>query len=178
MAYQVPNLQNKPSVLNSSPAVKAAQPAKSSWFKSLLTLIMVVIIVGGGVYLISDYAGLNLFETGAIKLDAQWQAVFLTNGQVYFGKVGKVTRDSVSLRDIYYLQVVSEPLQRSQEGEVPVVTDNQQAEQRLTLVKLGNEIHGPADAMLINRSQVVLIENLKDDAKVVQAINDYINTKK
>ena len=46
---------------------------------------------------------------------------------------------------------------------------------RNNLIKLGNEIHGPLDSMLINRDHVVIIEDLKDDSRVVQAINDYIN---
>jgi hypothetical protein len=52
-----------------------------------------------------------------------------------------------------------------------------QPEQRLTLIKMGNEIHGPMDSMLINRSQVVLVEDLKNDSRVVQAINDYVSGK-
>src|ERR1035437_84052 len=35
----------------------------------------------------------------------QFQAVFLTNGQVYFGKVSHVDNSYVKITDIYYLQV-------------------------------------------------------------------------
>jgi hypothetical protein len=79
------------------------------------------------------------------------------------------------LRDIYYLQIITKPLQRSQEGDAAAVQQQQQQEQRLTLIKLGNEIHGPKDEMLINRDQVVIMEDLKDDSRVVQAITDYLN---
>jgi len=102
-------------------------------------------------------------------LSGNWQAVFLSNGQVYFGKIAKMNNDIIVLRDIYYLQVVTQPLQRSAEGETPT-----EPEQRLTLIKLGNEIHGPQDEMVINRNHVVIMEDLKDDSRVVQAINDYV----
>lgn len=99
--------------------------------------------------------------------DKDWQAVFLTNGQVYFGKLAKSNRAEVILEDIYYLQV-TRPLQQTQEGQ-------QQADSQgeLSLVKLGNELHGPTDAMHINRDQVLFIEDLKDDSNVTQAISNY-----
>ncbi|MFH1145407.1 MAG: hypothetical protein V1707_00365 [bacterium] len=93
-----------------------------------------------------------------------YQAVFLTNGQVYFGKVLRDGRVSVVLKDVYYLQVV-QPLQQ---GGQP--TQQQQQGQQLSLAKLGNELHGPVDEMRINRSQMVFIEDLKDEGQVVQAI--------
>jgi len=136
----------------------------------LVTLIVILIIIGGGLYAISGYTGIGAgLIPGLSQFKATWQAVFLTNGQVYFGKVVKVRADSIVLRDIYYLQVVNQPLQRS------ALDDSaQDPEQRLTLIKLGNEIHGPVDEMTINRDHVVIIEDLKDDSRVVQAINDYI----
>ncbi|KKS81345.1 MAG: hypothetical protein UV57_C0047G0003 [Parcubacteria group bacterium GW2011_GWD2_43_10] len=91
-----------------------------------------------------------------------WQAVFLSNGQVYFGNVTSISPDTIVLKKIYYLQT-SGPLQAG--GE-------QQA-QDLALVKLGAELHGPTDEMIINRDQILFIENLKADSKVVKAIEQF-----
>jgi hypothetical protein len=44
-----------------------------------------------------------------------YQAVFLSNGQVYFGKIENPSSDYVTLKDIYYLQVTQPPLQGSQQ---------------------------------------------------------------
>jgi hypothetical protein len=44
----------------------------------------------------------------------------------------------------------------------------------ISLVKLGCELHGPEDEMLINRSQIVFWENLKEDGQVTQAVAEYI----
>jgi len=61
-------------------------------------------------------------------------------------------------------------LQQTQEGQEQA---NPQGE--LSLVKLGNELHGPTDAMHINRDQILFIEDLKDDSNVFQAITNYKN---
>jgi len=96
------------------------------------------------------------------SLPGNYHAVFLTNGQVYFGRV--TSRDSfeVVLENIYYLQ--------SDKQMIAQGLDNQK---ELKLIKLGNELHGPEDMMYINRDQVLFIEPLKEDSKVVKAIKDY-----
>jgi len=95
----------------------------------------------------------------------QNQAVFLTNGQVYFGKVTAVSNDYVNLTDIYYLN------SQQQDGNASAQNQNQQT--NFSLVKLGCELHGPADQMIINRDQVSFWENLKDDGKVSKAIEQF-----
>lgn len=89
-----------------------------------------------------------------------YQAVFLTNGQVYFGKLREANREYLVLEDIYYLQVS----QRLQPAEGEPSTD-------ITLVKLGNELHGPEDTMYIPKGQVIFWENMKADSAVVQVID-------
>jgi len=175
MAYQFASpVKPRPAtaVSQPSPVMPKKQPStqNSSWLRGLLTLIVVIIIVAGGIYLIGGYTGISLPGMNSLNLQNEWQAVFLTNGQVYFGQVAKINSDWVILRNIYYLQVVNQPLQRSQEGAVA----DTQAEQRLTLIKLGKEVHGPRDEMAISRRQVILIEDLRNDGNVVKAIEDYV----
>lgn len=92
-----------------------------------------------------------------------YQSVFMSNGQVYFGKLS-VSGRYMKLTDIYYLQA-AEPLQS---GATPALSASQA---QIQLIKLGSELHGPDDAMYIERDQVLFWENLKDDSKVVAAIN-------
>lgn len=101
---------------------------------------------------------------------SKYQAVFLSNGQVYFGKVADVNRQTLVLEDIYYLRVSNE-LQASLESGAAI--DQSQNADNFSLIKLGSEIHGPEDKMSINLSQVLFIEDLKDDSKVVEAIGEY-----
>lgn len=86
----------------------------------------------------------------------EYQAVFLTNSQVYFGKLTAPGGDFYYLRKVYYLAQ-----QSSLQGGKPASP---------TLIKLGNEIHGPEDLMVINRHQILFVENLKPSGKVSQAI--------
>ncbi|MCC7357037.1 hypothetical protein IT408_00835 [Candidatus Uhrbacteria bacterium] len=84
-------------------------------------------------------------------------AVFLSNNQVYFGKIDKESESKMWLKNIYYIQ-------QPKAGEK---ADD------ISLLKLGNEIHGPEDMMEINRNQILFIEKLKEDGKVAKAIQSY-----
>lgn len=138
-------------------------PAENKSSKAILivavaALIVVVLLIAGMFVFKQKAAG-----DGAIKKD-QYQAVFLTNGQVYFGKLKQVGQQYVEISDIYYLQV--------QQSVQPA---DQNKEAQVSLAKLGEELHGPEDQMNISRDQVLFWENLKDDSKVVQAIKDHKN---
>lgn len=87
-----------------------------------------------------------------------YQAVFLTNGNVYFGKLS-MNRGQYVLKDVFYVQT-----SRAQ------VKD---AKSDTKLIKLGDEVHGPQDAMYIERKNVILWENLRDDGKVAMAIKEF-----
>ena len=43
----------------------------------------------------------------------------------------------------------------------------------MQLIKLGSEIHGPDDEMIINKDQVLFFENLKTDSTVAKSIASY-----
>lgn len=98
-------------------------------------------------------------ETMLVKRD-KYQAVFLANGQVYFGKIKTITRQYVQLTDIYYLQV--------QQQDQKEALNNAAVQPQI--YKLGSELHGPEDSMQISRDQFLFWENMKDDSKVVKAI--------
>lgn len=134
---------------------------------SLLQVVIILLVVV--IALLAYWA----IKNGQIKLPASkpakgdYQAVFLTNGQVYFGKLNNVGRQYIGLSDIYYLQV-QQPIQPKPEVKEGQKPEDQQP--KITLVKLGNEIHGPVGPMNINRDQVLFWEDLKDSGQVVQAI--------
>ncbi|MEK7585219.1 MAG: hypothetical protein AAB455_01765 [Patescibacteria group bacterium] len=89
-----------------------------------------------------------------------YQAVFLDNNQVYFGKLSNMNRNFTTLTEIFYLQI-SQPLQPSEPAS------------NVNLIKLGAELHGPSDEMKINREHILFVENLKEDSQVSQAIKRY-----
>ncbi len=130
----------------------------------IITVLVVVIVI-----LAASVAAMKINQKRIARenIFQGYQAVFLTNGQVYFGKVANKTSQFVTLTDIYYLQVNRNLQSPSENGETTANTSD------LTLVKLGNELHGPQDEMQINRDHILFIENLKDSGKVVQAIENY-----
>ena len=98
------------------------------------------------------------FVNGAM----QWKAVFLTNNQVYFGHFWDLPFEgTITLRNVYYLEFAQ-----------PGQDLNTQSQSQLKLVKLGNEIHGPTDEMVIPVSQVLFWETLRSDSAIVTAINN------
>lgn len=123
----------------------------------LVTLLLIVVIVGVA------FGGKTTSTASQIQSD-KYQAIFLnsSDGQVYFGKLTVLNKDNYKLTDIYYVRV-----QQVQPDK------NTQAQQNISLAKLGSEIHGPQDVMFINKSAVLFWENLKDDGQVVKAIKEY-----
>lgn len=97
--------------------------------------------------------------------NSKYQAVFLNGGQVYFGKIGELNNRFLSMSNIYYLRV-NQQVQPNQSTNA--------ANNDVSLVKLGCELHGPQDSMVINREQVIFWENLKDDGQVAQAVKKYV----
>ncbi len=124
----------------------------------VVSLIFAAIAVTGTIFT-SAYRSITTEDP--VK-DGQYQAVFLDNGQVYFGKLSGARGDYVKLSDIYYLQVQ----QTIQPDGQATAADQQQ----ISLAKLGNELHGPEDEMYISNSKITFWENLKVDGQVTEAI--------
>lgn len=129
----------------------------------IFTILAVIAVAIGGWYVWTNT------RSTAVAIDSDtYQAVFFTNGQVYFGKLQQANQDYLKLTDIYYLQTQSGG---TSDAENPQETSTDQ--NNVQLIKLGDEIHGPEDMMMIAKGQVVFYENLKTDGKVAQSIAKY-----
>ena len=129
---------------------------KKSGFSWLWMIILIIVLL-----VVLWFLGKNLGFLGATSTGSSaYQAIFLSNDQVYFGKITKSSGDYATLTDIYYLQV-AQALQPSEPSS------------KVNLVKLGDEMHGPADIMEINRDHILFIEDLKPESQVVKAIEQY-----
>ena len=135
------------------------------WAVIVLVLALLILTVFNGLFGGSDKNFGRLSDWADFS---KYQAVFLSNGQVYFGKVTDANIQTLVLENIYYLRSAGN-LQTSdvKNSTTTPETDN------FSLVKLGNELHGPEDKMSINLSQVLFVEDLKPDSKVVEAIRAY-----
>lgn len=131
-------------------------------------VLAIVIMVLSGWYL-------HRSSTAATIDSNKYQAVFFTNGQVYFGKLRQVNANYFKLTDVFYIQAQDAEAQTS-DSENPQQTNSQSTDIRL--IKLGSEVHGPDDAMIISKDQVLFFENLKKDGKVSDSITKYAEQQK
>jgi hypothetical protein len=125
-------------------------------FVMLLVLIALIVLV--------LIARTQLFRAGLATLFAPsaaevidrsgYQAVFLTNGSTYFGKLQQQGDDWFLLTDVFYLSV-------GDQATTP------------QLIKRGSEAQGPKEPMIIPHDQVLFIENLRDDGEIVTLINRF-----
>lgn len=114
------------------------------------------------VLVVAALAGAWAWSRRAPFAEGTYQAVFLDNGQAYFGMMERGhARGFVRLTDVYYLDYRQDP----QDAALQAAD--------LQLLKLGGEVHGPEDAMEINRDHVLYVETLRGDSKIVQAIAEY-----
>jgi hypothetical protein len=140
---------------------------RGNGWKWLLIIIVVLVLLGA-----AGFVAKKALKKQSV--DSEYQAVFLTNGQVYFGKLD-FSRGWVVLKDIYYLQI-NEDLQPASSGNSNTSTNTTtppQQNQKIQLVKLGSELHGPKDEMFIAKDKILFWENMKDDSKVLQSIKQF-----
>jgi|SRR3972149_7880799 len=125
--------------------------------KKRLSIVIVAVVIA---VLLS--VGYFVYPSLIPKSKRPFQAVFLTNSQVYFGQISRLSGRYVILKNVYYLQQ-KETLQPKPK----------KAQSNLELAKLGSELQGPKDIMLINREQILFIEHLREDGKVVESIRKF-----
>lgn len=131
----------------------------------LVQLVVMVVLILGGIFAYRTWVASPMLP-GELE-DEGAKAVFLTNGQVYFGEVDEANKDFLKITNPYYLQnrtVLQEPVE---EGAEPT------KKQQLSLTALGGpglQIHGPERSMYIPWGTILYIEDLKDDSEVVKLI--------
>jgi hypothetical protein len=89
----------------------------------------------------------------------EYQAVFMDNGQVFFGKMQGAGSRYPLLKEVYYIG-----RQASPDGK----------EVKNILIKRGNEWHAP-DFMYVNSSHIVVIEPVAANSRVAQLIKEAKN---
>lgn len=157
-----------PENVGHKPGLKSKRSSgKGMRILSVIVLVLATLIIA----LLALYlaVGGNKGEDSYVD-KTKYQAVFLNGGQVYFGKVRNMTSKFITLDNIYYLRV-NQQVQPDQQSSS---SDTTAAAQDVSLAKLGCELHGPTDIMVINREQVLFWENLKGDGQVVTAITKYV----
>lgn len=116
-----------------------------------------MIIVLLGAFILAGCNSGNSSSAGMIPKPAtEYQAVFLDNGQVFFGKLEGGSAEYPILKDVYYIQRQEDPAAK---------------QVKIVLVKRGSELHGP-DTMVVNARHIVVVESITPASKVAQLIRE------
>jgi hypothetical protein len=84
----------------------------------------------------------------------EYQAVFLANGQTYFGRYYDRIGAYSKIEDVYYLQQT----EAADATQAPATR----------LVRRGRELHAPSARMLVPKSAILFIEDLADSSSISQ----------
>lgn len=150
--------------------VKTKLPSNKRRFAFDITLVPYVIIVVGVLAF-----GLKLWMMQRVMVNTlptdHYQAVFLTNGQVYFGHMTKINGSYYQLSDVYYLQQsVQQPETAADTKKDSAAQDATDEQASFSIIRLGEEIHQPDNGMVISKDQILYWENLSTNSRVVDAI--------
>lgn len=85
---------------------------------------------------------------------ARYQAVFLANGQAYFGRFHDRLGAYAKLDDVYYIQ-------QSGGGDTGQAVTTR-------ILRRGTELHGPQSPMLLPKSAIQFVEDLTDDSPIAK----------
>ena len=119
----------------------------------VLILLVVAVVVVRTPAVGSAISAILAPGAGNVIDRAAYQAVFLTNGSTYFGKLQPQGDQWFVLTDVFYLS-----------------SSEQSGTQ---LIKRGSEPQGPKEPMIIPAQQILFIENLRDDGDIVTAIRKF-----
>src|SRR5215472_15456047 len=92
----------------------------------------------------------------AVSFEQTYQAVLLTNNNVYFGRLEGYGTDKPVLSEVYYVQTVVDPETKVQSN---------------ILTKRGKEWHSP-DRMYINPKQILIVEPVGPNSRVAEMIKE------
>jgi hypothetical protein len=101
--------------------------------------------------------GLTGCGSSSLDFPTEYQAVYLDNGQIFFGKLSDTGSSFPMLRDVFFVQTQ---------------TDRDKKESKHLLFKRGAiEGHHP-DFMRLNAQHIVVIEPVAPDSRVAQLIRE------
>lgn len=147
--------------INATP--KHAKSSKSFEKARLIFTILIFILV-------LIFVGTTFWQNGTVrnmiqsfKFKNSYQVVFLTNGKAYFGKITEITNKYIILNNPFYIQVKQQK----------VNTEEQDYQPEMKLVSIKDEFHKPKGYMLIEKSEVIFIEELEDTSQIIDIIKTY-----
>ena len=104
--------------------------------------------------LVLTFLAVRYWDFVVPSVGARYQAVFLANGQTYFGRYHDRIGPYAKMENAFY--IASQPT--TEEGQTP--------ESRL--IRRGSELHEPLPFVLIPKTAILFVEDLRSDSQVAQ----------
>ncbi len=127
----------------------------------LIILVFMVIVAFIGISLWQDGTFRNISQS--IRFKSSYQAIFLSNGQLYFGKITEITNEYIMMDSPHFLQLAQEPGEQVEPEVQP----------EMKLISIKDEFHKPKDFVMIEKSSVIFIEELRDVSQIADAIENF-----
>jgi hypothetical protein len=125
-----------------------AEPAPRRSGKLIIAALIIAVAILGNAWMVT--------HPRSVSFDQPYQAVLLSNNQVYFGRLEGYGTDNPVLNEVYYVQASVNP---------------ETKEQNNILTKRGKEWHSP-DKMYINPKQIVIVEPVGPNSRVAELIKE------
>lgn len=115
------------------------------------------LLLAGGILALAAFGAVEFLRKedplAGLVDESRYQAVILANGSVYFGRLRSAGGGFYELRDVFFIRQQTSGAKATQE-----------------VVPLSEELHGPENRMFVRSDEIVLVENLRRESSVAQAI--------
>lgn len=157
--------QEEPQQVEPIASAPPKAPRNYSWVKWILVVVLVTALgIAGWLFWPNNQKVAATIDSG------KYQAVFLSNGQVYFGRLSIVDSDYMKLTNVFYLERQLSADTSGTDTKTDTETANPTGDNNFQLLKYSDVLYGSEDAMVISRDDIIRYENLRPDGVVAKAI--------
>lgn len=162
------NGDKKPAIKKKIIAAKQTQGVEKKIIKHIFLGVFLFMII---VALDENYKFTSAFRND-IQTQSKWQAVFLSNDQVYFGHLTQYGINYWRLDNAHYIKVTKVPVAPAPQDLKAKTNpqDQQQFENRTSLVKLSNDMHKPENVLYIPKEHILFWQDLQNSSSIAQTL--------
>jgi hypothetical protein len=127
---------------------------------------VMTLVVGIVVLVVLSFAAWFVWQgNGSSPRNDRYQAVFLDDNQVFFGKLVGTHGEYLRLEKPYSTKAADIP-------EGATAEQKEAISNNLSLIKVADMVYGPEDVMMIRAEKVKYWQDLQPDSKVAKALSD------
>src|SRR3989344_3467264 len=164
------NGDKKPATKKKLVAVKQIQGVEKKIIKRIFLGVFIFMMIAT---LDANYKFTSAFRND-IQAQSKWQAVFLSNDQVYFGHLSEYGINYWRLDNAHYIKVTKVPVAPAVPQDPKAKTNPQdqqpQFENRTSLVKLSEDMHKPEDTLYIPKEHILFWQDLQNSSSIAQTL--------